>query len=51
MDYKDVVLFAKHYGSLFKKRKSAFIKKIDKLEALACAVSSPALFKNIIKNG
>ena len=43
MEYKDVVLFAKHYRSLFKKRKSAFIKKIDKLEALACAVSSPTV--------
>ena len=39
-DYKDVVLFAKHYGTLFKKRKGAFMKKVDKLEALACAVSN-----------
>ena len=39
VEYKDVVLFAKHYGTLFKKRKSAFMKKVDKLEALACAVS------------
>ena len=39
-DYNDVVLFAKHYGTLFKKRKGAFMKKVDKLEALACAVSN-----------
>ena len=37
-DYNDVILFAKHYGTLFKKRKSAFMKKVDKLEAVACAV-------------
>ena len=37
-DYKDVVLFAKHFGTLFKKRKGAFMKKVDKLDALACAV-------------
>ena len=49
MDYKDVVLFAKHYGTLFKKRKSAFMKKVDKLEALACAVSSPVVYTYIIK--
>ena len=39
VDYNDVVLFAKHFGTLFKKRKSAFMEKVDKLEALACAVS------------
>ena len=37
-DYKDVVLFSKHFGTLFKKRKGAFMKKVDKLEALAVAV-------------
>ena len=37
-EYKDVVLFAKHYGTLFKKRKGSFMKKVDKLDALACAV-------------
>ena len=44
VEYKDVVLFAKHYGTLFKKRKSAFMKKVDKLEALACAVSIQLCF-------
>ena len=29
---------------MFKKRKAAFMKKVDKLEALVCAVSLPMIY-------
>ena len=37
-DYNDVILFAKHYGTLYKKQKSTFMKTVDKLDAVACEV-------------